>query len=60
MSDLIIFLPNQEKHSRRKTSCVQCFPSFIAYGQALQRALEARRQKEGEPATTSLKFGYLP
>ena len=59
MSDLIIFLPNQQKHSRRKTSCVQCFPSFIAYGQALQSALEVGRQKEGELATKSLKFEYL-
>ena len=60
MSDLIIFLPNQQKHPRRKTSCVQCFPSFIACGQAHQSALEAGRQKEGELATTSLKFEYLP
>ena len=60
MSDLIIFVPNQQKHPRRKTSCVQCFPSFIACGQALQSALEAGRQKEGELATTCLKFEYLP
>ena len=46
MSDLIIFLPNQQQHSRSKTSCVQCFLSFIAYGQALQSALGAGRQKE--------------